>query len=84
LEATLTEDSSYAGGGSLPGHEFPTYAVSIKPKRQTLNELEQRMRGSTPPVISRIKGDMLLLDARTISDSEARALITMSKTWCVA
>ncbi|WP_420263734.1 L-seryl-tRNA(Sec) selenium transferase [Candidatus Magnetominusculus dajiuhuensis] len=84
LEVAMIKDSSYAGGGSLPGHEFATYAVTLRPKGQTVNELEARLRSSNPPVIARIRGDMLVLDARTVNDKEVKAIIDMSKTWRVA
>lgn len=66
----VIRDTSKAGGGSLPEIEFPTYAVSIRPARITVNELERRLRAGSPPVIARISGDALLLDARTVSNGE--------------
>lgn len=70
----IIKDKSKAGGGSLPEIEFPTYAVSIKPAHITVNELERRLRAGSPPVIARIKGSALLLDARTISNSELEVI----------
>lgn len=70
----IIKDKSKAGGGSLPEIEFPTYAVSIKPVHITVNELERRLRAGSPPVIARIKGSALLLDARTISNSEVEVI----------
>lgn len=72
----VTKDSSRAGGGSLPEAEFPTFAVSVKPALISVNELETLLRQSTPPVIARIKGHALLLDARTIRNQEIGALVT--------
>ncbi len=71
----VSRDSSKAGGGSLPEVEFPTYAVSIKPARISVNELELRLRRSTPPVIARIKDDSLILDARTIRKKDIDDLV---------
>lgn len=71
----VIEDTSKAGGGSLPEMEFPTYAVSIKPEKISVNELEERLRKGTPPIISRIKDDALLLDARTVRNEEIEALV---------
>ncbi len=68
-------DTSRAGGGSLPEAEFQTFAVSIKPAALPVNELEARLRGCSPPVIARIKGNALLLDARTIGDHEVRVIV---------
>jgi L-seryl-tRNA(Ser) seleniumtransferase len=71
----IIEDSSQAGGGSLPEINFPTFAVSIKPGNITVNELEERLRGGQPSIISRIKGDSLILDPRTISTEEVEAVV---------
>ena len=68
-------DSSEAGGGSLPGVSLPTYAVSIKDKKQGPNKIEESLRKGDPPVIARIKEDALLLDARTVQAGEVAILI---------
>ncbi|TAN42666.1 MAG: L-seryl-tRNA(Sec) selenium transferase [Nitrospirae bacterium] len=72
---TVMADASKAGGGSLPEVDFPTFAVSIRPAHISVNELEHRLRGSSPPVIARIKGDKLLLDARTIRAHEIKGIV---------
>ena len=71
----VLKDVSRAGGGSLPEAEFPTFAVAIQPMRLSVNELESRLRNCSPPVISRIKGNYLLLDARTIRKEEIVPLV---------
>jgi L-seryl-tRNA(Ser) seleniumtransferase len=68
-------DQSRAGGGSLPETDFPTFTVSLKPSRMSVNELEKKLRLGAPPVIARIKGDTLLLDARTVQDREVKVLV---------
>jgi L-seryl-tRNA(Ser) seleniumtransferase len=71
----VVRDSSKAGGGSLPEMAFPTFAVSIKSDRITVNELEARLRNSSPPVVARIKDQALLLDARTIRKQEVDTVV---------
>ncbi|MBI4848371.1 MAG: L-seryl-tRNA(Sec) selenium transferase [Nitrospirae bacterium] len=73
-EIAVVPDESQAGGGSLPEINFPTFAVSIKPSGISVNELEKRLRLGDPPVIARIKGNALLIDARTIQDKEIKSL----------
>ena len=68
-------DQSRAGGGSLPEADFPTFVVSIRPHNMTVNALEKKLRLGDPPVIARIKEDVLLIDARTIQDREVKILI---------
>lgn len=72
----LIQDSSQAGGGALPGKEFSTYAVSIKPENISVNELEERLRKGEVPVIARIKEGCLLLDARTINNRDVALLVS--------
>jgi L-seryl-tRNA(Ser) seleniumtransferase len=71
----VIKDSSKAGGGSLPESEFETYAVAVVPRHISVNELETRLRLSSPPVIARIRETSLILDARTIQDHEIGELI---------
>jgi L-seryl-tRNA(Ser) seleniumtransferase len=74
VKLEVAPDESQAGGGSLPEINFPTFVVSIKPSGISVNELEKRLRLGDPPVIARIKGDSLLIDARTVQDGEVRDL----------
>ena len=70
----VIEDTAFAGGGSLPELELKTFAVAVRTKGAGPNRLEARLRAGKAPVIARIKDDALLLDARTVSDSEVDAL----------
>ncbi len=74
-EIDVIEDKSKAGGGSLPEIDFPTYAVSIKPEGISVNDLEERLRKGIPAIITRIKEDTLLLDARTVRNNEIEDLV---------
>jgi L-seryl-tRNA(Ser) seleniumtransferase len=71
----VVQDMSKAGGGSLPDAEFQTFAVQIRPGGISVNELEGRLRKGSPPVIARIRGDALLLDARTVREQEIKDLV---------
>lgn len=78
----VEKDSSHAGGGSLPLVNLPTFVVTLSPvqgSRFTVNELEMKLRLGENPVISRIKDDSLLLDARTIQDDEIKELVESVK-----
>jgi L-seryl-tRNA(Ser) seleniumtransferase len=75
VRVSVVRDSSKAGGGSLPEVTFPTYAVSIRPAGLSVNEMETRLRSSSPPVIARIKDDAIMLDARTIRKQEINDLV---------
>jgi L-seryl-tRNA(Ser) seleniumtransferase len=73
----VVQDNSKAGGGSLPEMEFQTFAVQIRPKGISVNDLESRLRKGRPPVIARIREDALLLDARTVREKEIKDLVRM-------
>jgi L-seryl-tRNA(Ser) seleniumtransferase len=68
-------DSSQSGGGALPEIEFKTYVVTIKPKKLSVNKLEERLRHGNPPIIARIKEDALIIDARTVANWEVESLV---------
>jgi L-seryl-tRNA(Ser) seleniumtransferase len=70
LAATPTE--STIGGGSLPGHVLPSWALSIAgpPPQRLLAAL----RTGTPAVIGRIDDDAVLLDLRTVEPAGDGAL----------
>jgi L-seryl-tRNA(Ser) seleniumtransferase len=70
----VVPDQSRAGGGSLPETDFPTFVVSIRPRKISVNKLEKRLRESDPPVIARIQEGALLIDARTVLDKEVKIL----------
>jgi L-seryl-tRNA(Ser) seleniumtransferase len=70
----VIEDRSFAGGGALPEITLKTYAVALRPGTISINTLEERLRKAAPPVIARIKGDALLLDARTVQNREVKTL----------
>lgn len=75
----VVEDASQSGGGALSEIEFKTYAVAVKPKKLSVNMLEERLRHGNPPVVARIKEDALILDARTVRDEESEVLVKALK-----
>jgi L-seryl-tRNA(Ser) seleniumtransferase len=78
-EIRVVEDVTYSGGGALPEHAIPSYAVSVVPEGIPLVDLEERLRKGEPPVVGRIREDALLLDARTIEEGEIKSLIHRMK-----
>lgn len=76
----LHSTMSRVGGGAMPEHGLPSWAVALKPEQTSISALEQGLRKLSLPVIGRIEDDSFLLDMRTVSDDEvpelAEALIT--------
>ena len=74
LEATIVEVSSQAGGGSLPGKEFPGYAVAIKPPCGCTS-FNKALREAQTPIISRISQDSIIIDLRTVLAKDYKDLL---------
>ena len=66
----VVSGSSAVGGGSAPGTEVATWLVAIAKHGTTPDQLEERLRAASPPIIARIEHDRVLLDLRTVSSSD--------------
>lgn len=66
----IVEETSTIGGGTMPGVEIPTYAVTIKHPEISANELHEKLRMANPPIITRIKQEEILFDMRTVTREE--------------
>ena len=69
-DLSLIETESRVGGGALPEQGLPTCALALAPINMTVNALEKSLRGLTIPVIGRIENERLLLDLRTVADTD--------------
>ncbi|GMT48171.1 MAG: L-seryl-tRNA(Sec) selenium transferase [bacterium] len=78
-QVSVEKDESQAGGGSLPGVYLPTYVVTLKVKGMTAPAVEQRLRRGDVAVITRIRAGTVVIDARTIRDSEVKPLLKAIK-----
>jgi L-seryl-tRNA(Ser) seleniumtransferase len=74
LGAALVEGRAQVGGGSLPLVELPTVALAIGTAERPAQRLDEALRTGEPPVIGRIADDRLLLDCRTVLNSDIPAL----------
>jgi L-seryl-tRNA(Ser) seleniumtransferase len=67
------------GGGSLPGFELPSWTVALRPLRDSgggaAARLAARLRAAPVPVVARVAGEAVLLDARTLLDDDADAIV---------
>jgi len=70
LSLEAVEGESAAGGGSGPTSRLPTVLISLSHKQLTANQIESALRLSDPPVIARIVDDRVLVDLRTVAESE--------------
>lgn len=68
---TLVNGASLSGGGALPTREISTVLIAVTARNLTAQALERRLRAADPPVIARIADDQVLLDSRTLQNSDA-------------
>ena len=73
-EVQVAQDLSRAGGGALPMSDLPTMVVALTSSRHTPNQLEEALRKYTPPIIARISEDRVLLDVRTLFETEFQVI----------
>lgn len=75
LTLKLIDGASVIGGGSAPETQLPTTLISLTSSQLTASELEKKLRLNSPPIITRIVEDKLVIDLRTVSSqSEAEIL----------
>ncbi|MGB9723009.1 MAG: L-seryl-tRNA(Sec) selenium transferase [Chloroflexia bacterium] len=74
LAARVVPSETAVGGGSLPGQTLPTWALEIQ-GLPSADEAAGRLRRWNPPIIPRIEGDRLLLDARTVLPEQEKTLL---------
>jgi L-seryl-tRNA(Ser) seleniumtransferase len=73
---------SAIGGGSLPGETLPTFLLALAPsKPSTPDALAAQLRRAPTPVITRVTGDRVLLDPRTVLPDQDADVIQALKSF---
>jgi L-seryl-tRNA(Ser) seleniumtransferase len=75
LQFEVTEGNSVVGGGSAPMVQPVTSLLALKHGKFSAAKLELGLRLSKPPVVARILEDKVLIDLRTVSESEETELL---------
>jgi L-seryl-tRNA(Ser) seleniumtransferase len=75
LRCEITEGESAIGGGSAPSTYPPTTLIALVHESLSPDALEERLRLSSPPVITRIAVDRVLMDLRTVAEDEEAELL---------
>jgi L-seryl-tRNA(Ser) seleniumtransferase len=70
----LVPSTCQVGGGALPVEPLPSVALALGGAAQPAHRLEEALRHAPLAVIGRMQEGRLLLDLRTVADSEALAL----------
>lgn len=71
----VVPSAAVAGGGSTPGEEIPSWAVSVVHPERSAGDLHAALRRGRPPVVGRIEDDRLLLDMRAVADAQVAAMV---------
>jgi len=72
-DAQLVQGDSEVGGGSFPGAKLQTWLVGIK--HPAPDTYLAQLRSFDPPIIARVAGSRVLLDARTIFPEQLETVI---------
>lgn len=87
LKVEIIEGKSVIGGGSAPMIQPVSKLIALTHEKLSASELEEKLRLSKPPIITRILEDKILIDLRTVSENEeAEILLTFTlnpkyKSW---
>ena len=71
----VKESAAYVGGGTMPEQDLQSFVVSICLPDLTAEVLTAALRCSETPIIGRIEREHVLLDMRTVRDSELPLII---------
>lgn len=69
---SIEKDLSAPGGGSLPGLYLPTYVVKISHPTLKEEKVRELLLQKNPPILTRLKDGKVIIDLRTVFDSEIK------------
>ena len=72
METEIVPTMGQVGGGSVPNHNLPSYAVAFC---GDVNALEERLRTGLQPIIGRIHEGKYLLDVRTLFEADFPTIV---------
>jgi L-seryl-tRNA(Ser) seleniumtransferase len=75
IQFEIINGESAIGGGSAPLARLETALISLRHNSLSSEDLERTLRLSSPPVICRIAEDRVLLDLRTVFESEEDEIV---------
>jgi L-seryl-tRNA(Ser) seleniumtransferase len=72
VSCAVVDVAAVAGGGAFAEESFPSAGIALEGDAEVLLS---RLRRGEPPVVARIGGDRVILDARTVLPDEDDALL---------
>lgn len=76
----LSGGESKVGGGALPQLSLPSVLLSLSAGRLSAHAMETWLRACDPPIIARVEKEQVLLDVRTIQDSDMKTVAHALRT----
>jgi L-seryl-tRNA(Ser) seleniumtransferase len=76
LTLALVDGESVIGGGAAPSAVLPTRLIALTHANLGADDLNNRLRAATPPVIARVEDGRVLLDLRTVFPGQDAILAT--------
>jgi L-seryl-tRNA(Ser) seleniumtransferase len=80
LAVDVAPSVARSGGGTLPLHEIPSYAVRLADETGNADALAENLRSADPPVAGRVSEGRLWLDVRTLLDGDEEAILDAVRT----
>ena len=84
IQFQIVDGESAIGGGAAPTSRLRTALIAITRPNFSANQIEERLRRHSRPVIARIENDQVLLDLRTVFPTDEaellNAVITLDRT----
>ncbi len=74
LNLEMIDGESAVGGGSAPTSPLPTVLITIADPARTPNQIEEALRKWQPPILVRIVNDRVVIDLRTVAQTEEAPL----------
>ena len=66
IEITIEDTLARPGGGTMPRSEFPSVAIKLAPRNQSVPKLAKKLRLGDPAIVGYTTDDALFLDLRTV------------------
>ncbi|GKX31241.1 L-seryl-tRNA(Sec) selenium transferase [Vallitalea longa] len=80
INIDIIEGEDVPGGGSLPGVVIKGISLAITIDKISPNELQNRLRNYSIPIICKIKNDRLMLNMRTIDRKDYKSIADALKS----
>lgn len=75
LRFEIVKGKSVVGGGSAPMIQPETFLIALRHEKMSAATFEENLRLSNPPIIARILEDKVLIDLRTVFESDEEDLL---------